>query len=80
KMLRFVDWLWYSDEGQTLCQWGVEGETYTKDASGNIVLNPEITYNGINQGAAKQLNVDYGFAGGVFAYGGSTALKTSKFT
>ncbi|WP_310831393.1 ABC transporter substrate-binding protein [Paenibacillus pedocola] len=80
KMLRFIDWLWYSNEGQTLSLWGVEGETYTKDAAGNIVLNPDIYYNGMNEGAAKQLNVDYGFAGGVFAYGGSEKLKMSKMT
>lgn len=66
KMLRFVDWFWYSNEGQMLSLWGVEGETYTLDADGNVVLNPDIYYNGINEGAAKQLNVDYGFAGGMF--------------
>ncbi|NWL86635.1 MULTISPECIES: sugar ABC transporter substrate-binding protein [unclassified Paenibacillus] len=80
KMLRFVDWLWYSDEGQTLSLWGVEGETYTKDADGTIVLNPDITYNGINPTAPKKLNVDFGFGGGVFAYGGSNDLRWSKFT
>lgn len=80
KMLRFIDWLWYSDEGQTLCLWGVEGETYTKDAEGTITLNPDIYFNGINAGAEKQLNVDYGFGGGVFAYGGSKDLQYSKFS
>lgn len=80
KMLRFVDWFWYSNEGQMLSLWGVEGETYTLDADGNVVLNPEIYYNGINEGAAKQLNVDFGFAGGMFAYGGSEKLKMSKMT
>lgn len=80
KMLRFVDWLWYSNEGQTLSLWGVEGETYDKDAEGNIVLKPDIYYNGMNEGAAKQLNVDFGFAGGVFAYGGSAKLRLSKMT
>ena len=80
KMLRFIDWLWYSDEGQTLCLWGVEGETYTKDDDGNIVLNSDIYYNGINPGAEKQLNVDYGFGNGVFAYGGSQKLQYSKFS
>jgi putative aldouronate transport system substrate-binding protein len=81
KMLRFVDWLWYSDEGHTLTLWGVEGETYTKDADGNIKLNPDIGYNGLNAATAKkQLNVDFGFGGGVFAYGGSTKLKLSKMT
>ncbi len=71
-------WLWYSDEGQTLCLWGVEGETYTKDDDGNIVLNSDIYYNGINPGAEKQLNVDYGFGNGVFAYGGSKELQYSR--
>lgn len=80
KMLRFIDWLWYSDEGHELCQWGVEGETYTKDADGNIVLNSDIYFNGFNPGAEKQLNVDYGFGGGVFAYGGNTFIQLSKFS
>ena len=80
KMLRFIDWLWYSDEGQTLCIWGVEGETYTLDSNKNFVLNPDIYFNGINPGAPKQLNVDYGFGGGVFAYGGSKKLRYSKFS
>lgn len=80
KMLRFVDWLWYSNEGQTLSLWGVEGETYDLDAEGNIALKPDIYYNGMNEGATKQLNVDYGFAGGVFAYGGSAKLRMSKMT
>ncbi|MBO4785238.1 MAG: extracellular solute-binding protein, partial [Lachnospiraceae bacterium] len=28
KMLRFVDWLFYSDEAYDLIKWGIEGETY----------------------------------------------------
>ena len=55
-------------------------ETYTKDDDGNIVLNSDIYYNGINPGAEKQLNVDYGFGNGVFAYGGSKELQYSKFS
>ncbi|MDD3277285.1 MAG: extracellular solute-binding protein [Lachnospiraceae bacterium] len=80
KMLRFIDWLWYSDEGHMLSQWGVEGETYTLDAEGNVVLNSDIYYNGFNPEATKKLNVDYGFGGGVFAYGGNTQVQLSKFT
>lgn len=80
EMLRFIDWLWYSDEGQTLSLWGVEGDTYTKDSAGKITLNSDIYYNGINPGATKKLNVDYGFGGGVFAYGGTTQLRQSKMT
>lgn len=80
KMLRFVDWLWYSEEGQTLSLWGVEGETYSKDASGKITLNSDISYNGMNPTATKKLNVDYGFGSGMFAYGGSSNLRMSKMT
>lgn len=80
KMLRFIDWLWYSDEGHELTQWGVEGETYTKDDQGNITLNSDIYYNGFNPDAKKQLNVEYGFGGGVFAYGGNVQIQLSKFT
>lgn len=80
KMLRFVDWLWYSEEGHILSQWGVEGETYTLDAQGNFVLDSNITYNGLNPDAEKMLNADYGFAGGVFAYGGSARLYNSRMT
>lgn len=80
KMLRFIDWLWYSDEGQTLSLWGVEGETYTVAEDGTIQLNSDIYFNGINPGAEKQLNVDYGFGNGVFAYGGSKELQYSKFS
>lgn len=79
KMLRFVDWLWYSEEGHMLTQWGVEGETYTLDGE-NVTLNSDITYNGINPDATKKLNADYGFGGGVFAYGGPTWVRVSKYT
>ena len=79
KMLRFVDWLWYSPEGQMLSLWGVEGETYDL-VDGKPVLHEDIFYNGMNPGAPKQLNVDYGFGGGVFAIGGSVDLRFSKFT
>ena len=81
KMLRFIDWLWYSDEGHTFAAWGEEGETYTKDTSGNFVLNKDISYNGINADTAtKQLNADFGFANGVFSYGGSAKLRFSRMT
>lgn len=78
KMLRFVDWLWYSDEGQELCRWGVEGVTYTKDENGVRHLNENIYYNGINPQVLEsenpvQLNVDYGFSGGNFMYNDGSA-------
>lgn len=76
EIMSFIDWLWYSDEGQTFCKWGVEGTTYTvKD--GNKVLMPDITFNGLNPTGKKDLRKDYGFSCGNFSYGGSTELEES---
>lgn len=77
KIMRFVDWLWYSDEGQELVKWGVEGVTYTKN-NGTRTLMPGINFNGLNpNGGDKDLRKDFGFSGGVFTYGGSQELKAS---
>src|SRR5690606_5021232 len=50
-MMQFIDWLWYSDEGQEFAKWGVEGVTYEKDESGKRTLKPDITFAGLNLGA-----------------------------
>lgn len=76
KMLRFVDWLWYSSDAQTFTKWGVEGKTYTV-ADGVKTLNSDISCGALNVGAAKALNKDFGFSNGVFAYGGTTENRTS---
>jgi putative aldouronate transport system substrate-binding protein len=72
-LLQFVDWLYYSDEGIEFAVWGVQGQTYAKDASGVRTLNADI--NGLNQNptATKKLQANYGFYNGVFMAGtGST--------
>jgi putative aldouronate transport system substrate-binding protein len=80
-MMQFVDWLWYSDAGQMFARWGIEGETYTgKVEDGSFKLNPQVKWSGLNPGATKDLQVDYGYSNGVFAYGGSTAMLTSQFS
>lgn len=76
-MMQFIDWLWYSDEGEEFAKWGVEGTTYTKDSDGTRTLMPDINYNGLNPSGTKDLRIDYGFSGGVFAYGGTTELLHS---
>lgn len=76
QMLQFVDWLWYSDEGQELSKWGVEGTTYTKE-NGVRKLTSDITYQTLNPTGTKDLRKQYGFSGGVFAYGGSQDLYLS---
>ncbi|WP_158845999.1 ABC transporter substrate-binding protein [Saccharothrix deserti] len=78
--MQFIDWLWYSDKGQEFVKWGVEGTTFEKDASGKRKLKPEVAFGGMNVGAPKNLQRDFGFSGGVFAYGGPTELLQSTFT
>jgi putative aldouronate transport system substrate-binding protein len=80
-MMQFVDWLWYSDEGQTLAKWGLKDQTYTGSAEdGSLKLASDVDWAGLNPGAPKKLNTDYGFFNGVFAYGGSTKFLNSQFT
>ncbi|GLV49970.1 sugar ABC transporter substrate-binding protein [Thermobispora bispora] len=79
-MMQFIDWLWYSDEGQIFAKWGVEGVTYTRDASGKFRLTKDVDFVGLNPGAPKHLQQDFGFSNGVFAYGGSTELLQSTFS
>ena len=78
-LLQFIDWLWYSDEGQELAKWGVEGTTYTKE-NGKRILNSDINFLGLNPKGTKDLRVDYGFGTGTFAYGGTTELLHSTMS
>ncbi|CAM5376328.1 ABC transporter substrate-binding protein [Streptomyces purpurascens] len=78
-MMQFVDWLWYSDEGQRLARWGVEGVTYTRSGS-QYKLKPGISLMGSDPDAPKDMQKDYGFYNGVFAYGGSWELVSSMFS
>ena len=80
-MMQFIDWLWYSDAGQEFAKWGVEGVTYTKDASGKRTPRPPTsTSSGSTPRRTKHLQKDFGFYNGVFAYGGSTELLQSFFS
>lgn len=78
-MMQFVDWLWYSDEGQKFCKWGVKGVTYT-ESGGQYELESGITLMGSDPDAPKDLQKDYGFFNGVFTYGGSWSLVSSSFS
>ncbi|MFD7708881.1 extracellular solute-binding protein [Streptomyces sp. NPDC059786] len=77
-LMQFTDWLWYSDEGQKFCKWGVEGVTYT-ESGGRYELKPGISLMGSDADAPKDLQKDYGFFNGVFTYGGSWELVSSSF-
>ncbi|MFF6912141.1 extracellular solute-binding protein [Streptomyces sp. NPDC012466] len=78
-MMQFLDWLWYSDEGQKFCKWGVEGVTYTR-SGGRFEPKPGISLMGSDPDAPKDLQKDYGFFNGVFTYGGSWDLVSSSFS
>lgn len=76
-LLQFVDWLYYSDEGQEFARWGVEGVTYDKDENGKRTLAENVDWAGLNPKGEEQLNADYGFSNGVFTYGGKAELIQS---
>ncbi|MEU9270992.1 extracellular solute-binding protein [Streptomyces sp. NPDC048251] len=78
-MMQFVDWLWYSDEGQRFAKWGVQNVTYSR-AGDQYKLEPGITLMGSDPDAPKDLQKDYGFFNGVFTYGGRWALVSSSFS
>jgi putative aldouronate transport system substrate-binding protein len=80
-LMQFVDWLWYSDAGETFAKWGVQGTTYTGSVTGGgFQLASDVTWAGLNPGGTKNLQVAYGFFNGVFAYGGSTKELDSQFS
>ncbi|WP_307847145.1 extracellular solute-binding protein [Micromonospora sp. D93] len=79
-MMQFIDWLWYSDAGLEFARWGVEGTTFTKDASGKRTLVPDVSFLGLNPKASKHLQKDFGFQNGVFAYGGTPDLVRGFFS
>ncbi|BAC69164.1 sugar ABC transporter substrate-binding protein [Streptomyces avermitilis] len=79
-MMQFVDWLWYSDGGQEFAKYGVEGVTYTSSGAGRYKVADGISYMGSDPSAPKDLQKDYGFTNGEFAYGGSWALVSSSFS
>ena len=88
KMVRFVDWLFYSEEAYTLIKWGPEGETwhYVKDADTGLqikALLPGYKCGGLGIGGSEDdvdIRLKWGYAGGNFWYGHATALSTDNFT
>ncbi len=86
KLMRFVDWMFYSKEAYTLCKWGVEGETWKYvDVNGMKVkqLLPGFKCGGLGISGADDdvdIRLKWGFAGGNYFYGHSTAESTDNFT
>ncbi|MCD7716398.1 MAG: extracellular solute-binding protein [Lachnospiraceae bacterium] len=83
KMMRFVDWLWYSEAGLTMTKWGVEGDTYTVE-DGVYSLTDGYYCGGLSiaQSSDDQIDMrlEYGYACGNFMYSGSLELLTSNFS
>ena len=83
KMLRFVDWLWYSPEAYTLIKWGVEGETFQYNEDGSKSLLPGFCCGGLGYNAVNDDDVDirlqWGYAGGNFWYGHTLAEGADAF-
>ncbi|WP_030490755.1 extracellular solute-binding protein [Micromonospora chokoriensis] len=79
-MMQFIDWLWYSDAGMEFARWGVEGTTFTKDASGKRAVTADVDVLGLNPKGTKHLQKDFGFYNGVFAYGGTPDLVRGFFS
>ena len=79
KLLKFVDWLWYSDEGKIFTKWGVEGVTYTYE-NGKFQLMPGVSFMSLNPRGTKDLRKDFGFGNGVFCYGGRKELVQSMLS
>jgi len=79
KLMKFVDWLWYTEEGQLLTKWGVEGETY-KVNNGKYELMPDVTFLTLNPKGTKDLRKEMGFGIGTFVYGGKKELVQSMMS
>lgn len=88
KMMRFVDWLWYSEDAYTLTKWGVEGETwqYAKDeTTGNEVkqLLPGYICGGLGISGSEEdtdIRLQWGYACGNFFYGHASALRDDNLS
>ncbi len=86
KLLRFVDWMFYSEEAYTLTKWGIEGETWQyADVNGMKVkqLLPGYKCGGLGISGSDSdtdIRLKWGYACGNYFYGHSTAESTDNFT
>ena len=86
KLMRFVDWMFYSEEAYTLCKWGPKGKTWdyaTVDGKQIKKLLPGFKCGGLGLTGADtdvDIRLKWGYAGGNYFYGHSTAESTDAFT
>jgi putative aldouronate transport system substrate-binding protein len=80
-MMRFVDWLFYSDEGYILTKWGPEGETweYVEENGMKIKkLLPGFKCGGLGIAGSDDdvdIRLKWGYGGGNYFYAHSNALR-----
>ena len=86
KLMRFVDWMFYSEEAYTLCKWGPKGKTWdytTVNGKQIKKLLPGFKCGGLGLSGADtdtDIRLKWGYAGGNYFYGHSTAESTDAFT
>ena len=86
KLMRFVDWMFYSKEAYSLCKWGPEGKTWEwKTVNGAKIkaLKAGFKCGGLGLTGADDdvdIRLKWGYAGGNYFYGHSTAESTDAFT
>jgi putative aldouronate transport system substrate-binding protein len=88
KMMRFIDWLWYSDEAYVLFKWGVEGETFeyaTDPATGLKIkkLLPGFKDGGLGIAGAEEdvdIRLKWGYSGGNFWYAHRNELRDDNLS
>jgi putative aldouronate transport system substrate-binding protein len=86
KMLRFVDWLWYSPEAYQLTKWGPEGETFgfvdTADGRKHKELLPGFKCSGLGIAGTDSdtdIRLKWGYTCGNFYYGHTVAEMSDNF-
>src|SRR5699024_10210614 len=81
-VLQYVDWLYYSDEGNEYAQWGIEGETFVKtdETEGGYLPADNISYENFNPNADENLQEHYGFGNVAFAFASNYDITLSKMT
>ena len=86
KLMRFVDWMFYTEEAYTLCKWGPTGKTWDyANVDGKQIkkLLPGYKCGGLGLPGADtdiDIRLKWGYAGGNYFYGHSTAESTDAFT